>query len=71
VHLHISTNRLNGVQWHVPHEPAPFRTKDEAALLRVLIRKRGQDFVDEWADTLLAHARAHGDLDPKPRETLH
>ena len=54
-----------------PHEPWPWRTKLEAALIRLLIRDRGQAYADEWAEQILAQMRACGDLEPAPPEILH
>ena len=48
-------------------EPAPWRTKEEAAILRALIRDRGQAYVNQYAELILEQARACGDLAPTDR----
>ncbi len=44
------------------HEPLPTRTPDEADLLRLMIRNKGQAYTDRWAESLLDQARQIGEL---------
>ena len=40
------------------------RTPEERELLAMMIRDRGQAYVDEWRERILRQARDFGDLDP-------
>jgi hypothetical protein len=40
----------------------PPRTPDEQTILNVMVRSHAQAYVDKWAESILAQARAIGDL---------
>ena len=54
-----------GPHWLSKPKPTPLRTPDEQAILDMIARDRGQAYVDEWAESILAQARAIGDLEEK------
>lgn len=45
-----------------PPGARPPRTREEQSVLDVVARRLGQPYVDRWAESILAQARAIGDL---------
>ena len=41
--------------------PSP-RTPDEQSILDMVARRKGRDYVERWAESILDQARAFGDL---------